>query len=297
MVRQTRTDKIKALNLNNTRKIRKMNCSPRPKSKTLTYTCFTEEMLIKLKRLWNARHPDSKIDSDEPKRIWKLLNNYLSDTCNNEVCWLNQSFIRYNLDENLKNYVFAPNSPETWKRNPNEWLSSIDILKLMKHYEKNFKKYEFFGPSPIDFNSYIDDGQCVWEELCNFNLKEQVNRGKTKLGFIFNLDKHYEPGSHWVALFISVKHKEIYYFDSYGDEAPLEIIKLVRKIQEQAETELKETYVYKYNKMRHQYGNSECGMYSLYFLIHLIREKPFEQFNTTRISDKYVERLRKKYFN
>jgi hypothetical protein len=276
--------------------IKALNCSPRPKSKTLDFTCFTEEMLEKLKNLWNARHPDVKIESTDPKQIWESLSERLSSTCNTEACWLNQSFAKFNLDENFKNYVFAPKSPKTWKKNPNEWLSSVDILDIMKHYERNFKKFEFFGPSPIDFDAHMMYDQCVWEEICKFDLKQQIARGKTKLGFIFNLDKHNQPGSHWVALFVSVKKREIYYFDSYGDDAPPEILTLVKRIQQQS-AKIGPKYEYKYNKTRHQYGNSECGMYSLYFLVHLIREKAFDKFNTERIKDKYVENLRKKYFN
>jgi hypothetical protein len=278
------------------RTVKALNCSPRPKSKTLDFTCFTSEMLDKLKNLWNARHPDVRIEATDPKQIWESLSSRLSNTCNTEACWLNQSFAKFNLDENLKNYVFAPKSPKSWKKNPNEWLSSVDILDIMKHYERNFKKFEFFGPSPIDFDAHMMYDQCVWEEICKFDLTQQIARGKTKLGFIFNLDKHNQPGSHWVALFVSVKKREIYYFDSYGDDAPPEILVLIKRIQEQS-AKMGAKYAYKFNKKRHQFGNSECGMYSLYFLVHLIREKAFDTFNTERIKDKYVENLRKKYFN
>lgn len=280
----------------NKKTVKALNCSPRPKSKTLDFTCFTAEMLDKLKNLWNARHPDVRIEATDPKQIWETLSSRLSKTCNTEACWLNQSFAKFNLDENLKNYVFAPKSPKSWKKNPNEWLSSVDILDIMKHYERNFKKYEFFGPSPIDFDAHMMYDECVWEEICKFDLSQQIARGKTKLGFIFNLDKHNQPGSHWVALFVSVKKREIYYFDSYGDDAPPEILALVKRIQQQSE-KLGPKYDYKFNKKRHQFGNSECGMYSLYFLVHLIREKAFDTFNAERIKDKYVENLRKKYFN
>ena len=276
--------------------VKALNCSPRPKSKTLDFTCFTTEMLDKLKNLWNARHPDVRIEATDPKQIWESLSSRLSKTCNTEACWLNQSFAKFNLDENLKNYVFAPKSPNSWKKNPNEWLSSVDILDIMKHYERNFKKFEFFGPSPIDFDAHMMYDQCVWEEICKFDITQQIARGKTKLGFIFNLDKHNQPGSHWVALFVSVKKREIYYFDSYGDDAPPEILVLIKRIQAQS-AKIGAKYAYKFNKKRHQFGNSECGMYSLYFLVHLIREKAFDTFNTERIKDKYVENLRKKYFN
>ena len=58
----------------------------------------------------------------------------------------------------------------------------------------------------------------------------------------------------------------------------------------------------------HQYGNTECGMYSLYFIISLLTNqatnKPFKTtedkirfFKKVRISDKEMENLRYKYYN
>ena len=47
---------------------------------------------------------------------------------------------------------FAPTAPDSWKRNINEWLSSLDIKKVMKQYEDKHSDFSFFGPSPIDFD-------------------------------------------------------------------------------------------------------------------------------------------------
>ena len=46
------------------------SCSP---SKELDYTCYSRESLLKLRDLWNARHPDAKIKSKDSKGIWKAL--------------------------------------------------------------------------------------------------------------------------------------------------------------------------------------------------------------------------------
>jgi hypothetical protein len=40
------------------------------------------------------------------------------------------------------------------------------------------------------------------------------NINKFNVSIIFNLSKHYEPGTHYVAVYIT--NKKIYYFDSYG---------------------------------------------------------------------------------
>ena len=37
-------------------------------------------------------------------------------------------------------------------KNKNTWLNSLDISRVMKQYEDNYKNFRFLGPSPIDFN-------------------------------------------------------------------------------------------------------------------------------------------------
>jgi len=50
--------------------------------------------------------------------------------------------------------------------------------------------------------------------------------------------------------------------------------------------------------VEHQYGESECGIYSLYFIVHLLEDKHTEEyFKTHVLSDKYMKQFRKIYFN
>ena len=51
------------------------------------------------------------------------------------------------------------------------------------------------------------------------------------------------------------------------------------------------------NKLEHQYKNTECGMYSLHFMIELIKDKDFKIFLKKRIPDEEIFKLRNKYFN
>jgi Ulp1 family protease len=113
------------------------------------------------------------------------------------------------------------------------------------------------------------------------------------------MDKHNESGSHWVSLFISVTDKIIYYFDSAANEIPNEISKFVKLILLQSNNKLKfSTNIPK----QHQYGNTECGMYSLYFLITMLDEsmkmkRKIDLFSNKRLNDKFIQSFRKKYFN
>lgn len=274
---------------------KKAKCAPNP-GKTQAFSCYTEEALHKMRYIWNMRHPDCKIESTNAREIWNQLRDYIGETCSIESCWLKQKFIKNHLDEELLSYTFAPKRPDEWKRNPTEWLSSLDILAVMKQYERRYKCFNFIGPSPIDYDTHIYDGECVWEELCEFSLKDHIKNGKNKVGIIFNLDPHYLNGSHWVAVFINIKKKIIYYFDSYGEKSEAQIKKFMETVKKQGKS-LGIDFTIKENSIRHQYSDSECGMYSLYFIIEMLKDKDPEYFLKNKIHDKEVMRLRKEYFN
>ncbi len=276
------------------------SCSPNPNN-SLPYTCYTSEALNKLKILWNARHPDDKIKTNSPREIWKSLKSKMSNVCDIETCWLKQKFIKENVDSNILNYTFAPQSPASWNDNPTEWLSTTDIMKVMKQYEKYFKCFSFLGPSPIDFDTQKAFGECVWDELCNFKLTDYIQDNKNKIGIIFNTDKHYNSGEHWVAMFINIKKKLIVYFDSYGDHngrnpVPKEVMRLVHRIIRQG-NQIGISFEFIYNKLRHQYSDSECGMYSIYFIVEMLNDTPLPSLLEQKISDVKVFTLRNHYFN
>jgi len=272
-----------------------MNCSPGGNGSD--FSCYDSNTIIKLKDLWNKRHPDNLINDVNDKEIWNSLRINMSDVCNTEKCWLRQKFSKNKLSPLLISYTFAPTAPKAWIKNKNEWLSSVDIQKVMNQYEKVYDNFEFIGPSPIDFDKVIVDNECVWNELCNFKVSDIISRNKTKIGIIFNTDPHYLTGSHWVSLFIDITRKIIIYFDSTGVSVPREIKKFIARVKGQAK-DLGINIKTMNNKKEHQKGDTECGMYSLYFIIGLLEEKHSpEYFLKSNITDDDMEKLRMIYFN
>ena len=284
---------------NKTIKLKKVNCSPKPKGEINHFSCYTNKSLYKLRDLWNARHPDVKIKSNSPKEIHHLISEYLKGVCNKESCWIKQKAEFGPIESDMAD-SFAPESPPEWKKNPNEWLSSIDIINVMKQYEKAYKCFDFIGPSPIDFDTRKLYGECVWDELCNFSLKEQIKNGKTKIGIIFNTDPHNKPGQHWISMFINIKKKKIFFFDSTGDKPSKEIMVLIKRIEEQG-LNLNPKIKFKSDSnegIEHQYGNTECGIYSLFFIVHMLEDKMTEHYLKTHIlKDEYMNKFRHIYFN
>lgn len=277
---------------------KKHYCSPIVEGSTpMPYTCYTTELLLELKNKWNSRHNDVKIETNNPKEIWDFLNKNLKNVCDEEKCWLKQGFVDEQTQNKIKSLAFPPETPLEWRKDPNTWLTSVDITEVMSQYEKKYKCFKFIGPSPIDFDKKLNNEKCVWEELCDFSLKKYLYNKINKIGIIFNLDRHNEPGSHWVSLFINLKKGIIFYFDSTGDTAPPEVKVLAERIIKQgADNDI--NLEFHQNKKRHQKENTECGMYSLFFIISMLKDaRSVEFFKRSEIPDKKMEQFRKIYFS
>jgi len=277
--------------------LKNVNCSPKVDKKK--FTCYSDKNLHKMRDMWNSRHPDQQINTNDSFEIWNKLKQYYSKMCNKESCWIRQLAKNTPMKKELLD-DFSPESPKEWDNNPNEWLSSVDISEVMKQYERTYKCFEFIGPSPIDFDTKKMRGECVWDELCNFNLKEQIKNGKTKIGIIFNTHPHYKSGEHWISLFINIKKGEIYFFDSAGEQVLKKIKTFVDRIIYQG-TKLSNPIHFKFDQnypTEHQYKNTECGVYSIFFIVHMLEDKITGQYLKTHIlKDEYMEQFRKVYFN
>lgn len=307
----------------------KMMCSPHSahiKPAYLDYTCYTPTILEHIKSEYNKSHTSKEhIRTKNPTKIWKELDKRLSH-CSKEDCWLNQIH-DVKLRKMIDRYMFAPDQPYEWKRNPTEWLSNYDILNVLEQYELAHKDFEFIGPTPIDFDTRLDGGinpynignektkptgpvkQCVWNDLCDFSLKDKIHEHKTKIGIIFNLDKHHQSGSHWVSMFIDIKRRFLFYFDSAGGNMPKEVEKLIERIQKQAGELNFRFKEYTNDDHVHQKGNTECGMYSLFFIVTMLTGKHtpnskkmplgkiLELFLRGHIADETMEDYRDEYFN
>jgi signal recognition particle subunit SEC65 len=286
-----------------------MNCNPSVEGRTVTkQSCFTLDTLHKIRDAYNKSHTDNRITITDPHLLWLELKSRFS-TCEKEDCWLEEIHDK-SLKEKIDELSFAPDHPDEWKKNPDEWLSNYDILEVLEQYESKHKEFKFIGPTPIDFDSRPPkkNGKCVWEDLCQFSI-DKLDPAIKKIGVVFNLDKHNEPGSHWVSLFVDLENQFIFYLDSAGDDIPSEIQKLVNRIKGQWTDAHpgKKMKFYKNYPFEHQHEDTECGMYALFFIISLLTQKVegkhhsigelIKMFKSKRIPDNYVFDYRKVYFN
>jgi hypothetical protein len=196
-------------------------------------------------------------------------------------------FMNEDEKEELENNTFRPDGPQ----GKFEWLSTFDINFALAQYETKYDDFQFLGAVPIDF-AELDN--LPFKKL-NFN--DLYSNGKKRIGVVFNLDEHYKGGSHWVSLFADLEKGQVYFSDSYAIPPEKRIVAFMRIIEEYLKNEknISEPDI-RYNKMQHQRGNSECGVYSINFILRLLKGKSFDYITRKRVSDEKVNKCRMIYF-
>ena len=183
---------------------------------------------------------------------------------------------------------FRPKGPNTG----HQWLSNFDIENVMRQYELIYPGFKFLDVVPCDF----DDIPQYQYSLKDYNNYTDKGIPKYKFGVIFNLDNSRQSGSHWTALYFDMKKKQIYYQDSVGNPPKSEFVKLMDSIEKQMKVD-KKPIDRRVNKLRHQYQNSECGVYSISFILRLLNGESFDEIESKPIPDEDVNKCRIIYFN
>lgn len=244
-----------------------------------------EEDKIKLSNSIEILYPDKY-----KLYLVKELKEKLKHTCNTQRCWTEQGFIKKmnsNAYKEFKKYTFKPSSP----CGRFDWLETFDINEVLKQYEDKFLNFKFFGTVPIDFKILFN------YELCLINFRHYYDIKKTQFGFVFNLDEHYKSGSHWVSLYANFLTGKIFFYDSTGMKPEKRIVDLMIECKDfMEELELK-NIILDYNNIKHQYKGTECGVYSINFIINMIKGMDFYKYCNLKYDDNRINKCRNTYFN
>lgn len=158
------------------------------------------------------------------------------------------------------------------------------------------------------------------------------DKGIRKIATVFNLDCASGGGFHWTSLFIDMSKLKstgkatVEYFDSVGDHgvvgqrgprldppvhnnkkfkehrggygscSRVEIPQFLELLKEElVSMGAKDAQVVR-NDYAHQKGDTECGVYALYFITQRLKGVPFDEFIINEMTDSDMNRLRKFFF-
>jgi len=281
-------------------------------------SCIRYEILLEFVNAYNEEFPNNKIKTNKnieitkpnsyKKYLIKELKNKLK--CTTQKCWTQQKFIKRMpslAKEELEKYTFRSEGPTIG----NKWLNTDHINNSMTQYEKKYPHFCFLGAVPKDFKKHSP----YKEQNTDDHYKKLWKSGKTCIGMIYNTDPVGKSGEHWNALYANFNNGEVYFFDSYGVSPNSHVQAHMRQLHNFITTncsELSNHVTMDRNKnnlmkchniktgsntIRHQYEGSECGVYSMNFIIRMLKGKEsFDDICKSKIDDKTVNKCRRVYF-
>lgn len=284
-------------------------CSPqRQGNKKQTGVCLTSEELRTIAALYNKKHPENPIPLPFPAdaELVKELDARFGDTCKpkQDHCWIERGEIKeardlyHKLSDN-----YRPPMPKEWMKNKRQWLNTFDIMNVMRQYKD--PSFKFLGVFPVDFNQ-MQGNSCIVQDMCRFDAKELVAAGITQFGVVFNLDRHDQPGSHWVSCFCSLDPSNpkfgICYYDSGGIKPPETIHQFMVDVKKQVLAYYGDKlgnrkFKGKFNPKRQQFKNTECGIFCMVFIVLCLKKasktnKQVRAMIPTHSNDNKIHRMR-----
>lgn len=291
-----------------------------PSKKLLSGTCYTIQQLQDIANYYNNIYKDDIIifdnNTSKNRLLYRIMIKITKKTnCDNQICWLKQGFMKQHIDTDMLKNTFRPKGPSN--QGNFKWLSNYDIKDVMEQYEYKYSEFKFLGAVPVDFY-----------EINYLNLKnidfDKLYDTTYKLGLIINLDKHDQPGSHWVSLYFNLKTYEIYFSDSGGSRPNKYIKNFIRLIANfcykkynslnnkydditsinsdvsfmnyNNKNKYEILFPIKYNQNKLQYGSSECGVFSLNFILRLLNNESFDDYIKNPPNDDKINKCRNIYF-
>ena len=291
------------------------------------YSCFSLNALQRIARKYNNLHND-KIDLNMNRiQLIDTLKEKFAPRCDdNQVCWLKTTTVKQlNDDEEIQYETFRPEGPNQ----KYGWLSTDHINEVLTQYENVYKDFKYLGTVSYDFE------EIPGYKIATLDFDDLYNKGYNRYGMVINLSELYDKsgGTHWVSLYFDLLKNQIYFFDSVGNEPGRRIRKFITKIINfmygtkfktdkkyhfksklnivknldykgvdkilKGDKELNNLlggFDIKYNNVQHQFENSECGVYSINFIVRLLQGESFNHIINNVTTDEKMNQFRKEYF-
>ena len=273
-------------------------CAPGKYDKT-NKTCFRLDQLMEMAKAYNRYIHKHNINNDTEWKYIEIIEdkNYLlselkkrfNDVCQDEICITQQDFMNeliQDMREEILSDTFLPDGPAE----STEWLTTTHINDILHLYEKNDKHFIFLGAVPLDCN------ELSFCPLYNLKFDDYYDDGIYKLAIIFNHDTYGKPGSHWVALYMDLKNGEIDFCDSTGNPPIKNIVNIINNFIKWYKKKTGKNAIYHENTKSYQTDSSECGVYSINFIIRRLSGEKFDDIIKNSLNFKEINSCRNAYF-
>jgi hypothetical protein len=301
----------------------KQACAPSAEGhQAVNGTCYSLEQLLFMAERLNLNIP---LNADK-KVYQKALVAAIGDQLGNcHKCWLEHEKITsgdFRKVEEIRQKAYAPDY-----NNNNLWLNTTNLDDAINQLKDKHADFEYLGTVPVDFMLFPEYKITKFMNGLSKNFENPLGYPKNppkRFAAVINTHTHRQSGEHWISMFIdhSGKKPTIAFFDSTGRRPPKpvedymlryvkhakdmfvrsNVAKSVNSEQSGGDVDVKDLDIddfvdVKYNALKHQHGNSECGVYCINFVRRMLNGESFEAIQLNRLSDERVAKCREKYFN
>jgi len=244
--------------------------------------CMTEESLNKLKK---AMHVYGMTDDNALSRIQELVGEP------DEISLLKNPKIKALLGDATASSELAQRFRPEGPAKGNALLSNFDVDGTLYQYALAYRGFMPISYGMIDFKQYDS-------HLAEFSVKDMLKKGFNCAGCVINTDTHDGHGKHWICVFVDCRGKnwQVESFNSSGKPPRKEILdwmaavqlQLVENLPSKAHT-TEQILIY---GVQHQKGDSECGVYALYYIWARLNGFEAQSFLQNIIPDQEIEKFR-----
>jgi hypothetical protein len=164
------------------------------------------------------------------------------------------------------------------------WLDNKNIDDVLQRYARKFPRFYHCEFQMRDFAAQPGNELAVLDFV-------DLSKKYDAFGVVLNTDLTNSPGEHWVCCFVDFRGKTVEYFDSAGQPPKTEFLEFC--IKTASELGFRDVMV---TKVQHQTGQTECGIYSLFYILCRLHGVAYKQFEYKRIPDDVMIDFRKYLF-
>lgn len=267
--------------------------------------CSTKETVAAMKKHLQKKN----VDTTMLKTAKAIVDTVKKDLrCNTEECVLKDPhFVKEEIKSIVKESLdrIKPEGPANSTRLLNNENIDNVLKKLTKRhdgfYHMNFQMIDFAGEKDSSGEWVIKKGTKIYPtQLGKIDMaKDVISKEYKTFGVVMNTDVRTGGGIHWFSLFCDFRTNPctIEYFNSSGNKPVKQIQDWLIKTEENLKSAGHNAKVVVLSGMVHQKDSeTECGLYSLYYIWNRLNGVPATNFQLKRIPDAKMIAWRKRVF-
>jgi hypothetical protein len=266
--------------------------------------CSTKETVAAMEKHLQKKNVDTtmlKTAKDIVETVKKDLK------CNTEECILkNPLFVKDEIKSIVNESLdrIKPEGPANSTRLLNNENIDNVLKKLTKQhtcfYHMDFQMIDFAGEKNYSGEWAIKNNRKISPtHLGKIDMtKDVVTEGYKTFGVVMNTDVRTGGGIHWFSLFCDFRTTPytVEYFNSSGNKPVKQIQDWLIKTEENLKSAGHNAKVVVLSGLSHQKSETECGLYSLYYIWNRIKKVPAENFQQKKVPDSMMYAFRKQCF-